>query len=205
MGHPDRSAGPSPLSSIGVDQPFLLILTGPPGAGKSTIGGLIAREFDRSVCIESDWHWTTIVNGFVVQWKTEADAQNQAVIRSFMASASRMVQGGYTTVVEGIVGPWSLDLVREELQEAQFLTYYVVLRPELAACLARARGRTGDERVPGHPPLTDDEPIRLLWSLFADLGELEHHVVDNTDLAAAQASEMIVGILERRGPEFLIT
>ena len=188
-----------------MDQPFLLILTGPPGAGKSTVGRLIAHEFDRSACIESDWYWTTIQNGFVAQWKAEADAQNQAVIRSVIASACHMVRGGYTTVVEGIVGPWYLDLVREELLRLESPAYYLVLRPELATCLARAHGRAGDERVPGHPPLTDEEPIHLLWNLFADLGEFENHVVDNTGLSALQTADCIVEELERRGPELFIS
>jgi adenylate kinase family enzyme len=41
----------------------VLILTGPPGAGKTTVGAIIASESPFSVCIQSDWFWTTIVNG----------------------------------------------------------------------------------------------------------------------------------------------
>ena len=42
---------------------MLLILTGPPGAGKTTVGAIIASESPLSACIHSDWFWTTIVNG----------------------------------------------------------------------------------------------------------------------------------------------
>jgi cytidylate kinase len=40
---------------------MLLILTGPPGAGKTTIGAIIASESPQSACIHSDWFWTTMV------------------------------------------------------------------------------------------------------------------------------------------------
>ena len=46
----------------------LLILSGPPGAGKSTVAPLVAADADPSVRLESDWFWTTFVNGFVEPW-----------------------------------------------------------------------------------------------------------------------------------------
>jgi hypothetical protein len=187
-----------------MDEPFLLVLTGPPGAGKTTVARGVAARFGRSVCIESDWFWSTICNGFIVQWKAEADPQNRAVIRSFVAAGVRMVSGGYCTVVEGIVGPWYLDLVREELQSFDIDAYYVVLRPTLATCIERATGRGGLARVPGHPPLTDEEPIRLLWHLFADLGEYESHTIDSTEMSETETADRIVELLDRRGPELLL-
>ena len=187
-----------------MDEPFLLVLTGPPGAGKTTVGRSIAHRFSRSVCIESDWFWSTICNGFVLQWKVEADPQNRAVIRSFVAAGARMAAGGYSTVVEGIVGPWYLDLVREELRQADVAAHYIVLRPALDICLQRATGRGGRTRVPGHPPLTDEEPIRLLWELFADLGEYEGNAVDSTDMSESQTADLVIELLDRRGPELLL-
>ena len=178
-----------------VDDPFLLILTGPPGAGKTTVSRRVAEQFDPSACIEADWFWTTIVNGFVRQWLVEADPQNQAVIRSFVASAGRMVVGGYTTVVEGIVGPWYLHLVREELQALGICAHYIVLRPGLATCLSRATGRGRCGGVSGHPPLTDEEPLRLMWEVFSDLGDYEGHALDTTGMSQGQTVDSVIDLL----------
>jgi len=174
-----------------VDEGILVILTGPPGAGKSTVGRLVAAEYNPSACIHSDWAYTTIVNGFIRQWEPESDPQNRAVIRSSIAMAARLAEGGYFTVIEGIFGPWYLDIVRDELEGHQIRTHYVVLRPEIEACLGRAQNRPQVEKVPGHRPLADSGPIRLLWNIFSDLGEYEGHVIDNTNMTASQAATAI--------------
>ena len=57
---------------------------------------------------------------------------------------------------------------------------------------------------PGILPSTAEEPIRLLWQLFADLGDYEGHAVDSTALSASQTADRIIEPLDRRGPELLL-
>jgi predicted kinase len=179
-----------------MDEPTLVILTGPPGAGKSTVARSVADRLGRSACIESDWFWTTVVHDLIPQWTPEADTQNRTVIRSFVAAATRMVGGGYTTVLDGIVGPWHLDGVRDELRAAGVSAHYIVLRPDLDTCLHRATDRAGEERVPGHPPLTEHGPIRLMWERFTDLGGFEAHVIDTTHLSVGTTAHVVVERLD---------
>lgn len=175
----------------------MLIITGPPGAGKSTVARSVAELSERAVCIEADWFWTTIVSGFVAPWLPESDAQNRAVLRAFLSAAAELERGGFDTVIDGIVGPWMFDVVADVLGDSAEQVDYVVLRPSLDTCLERASGRPRTERVPGHPPLTDSGPIRHMWAEFADLGEYETHVLDTTALTTGATVDAVVRWRER--------
>jgi hypothetical protein len=39
-------------------RPAVLIISGPPGVGTSSVAPLATARFDPSACIESDWFWT---------------------------------------------------------------------------------------------------------------------------------------------------
>jgi hypothetical protein len=142
------------------------------------------------VCVEADWFWTTIVTGFVEPWLPEADAQNRTVLRSAVRAARTLESGGYDTVVDGIVGPWMLDVVADAMEDCEHVDY-VVLRPSLATCLSRAGQRPPAERVPGHPPLNDSGPIRHMWHQFAALGRYDHHVIDTSDLSETETVRVV--------------
>lgn len=144
------------------------------------------------VCLfEADWWWTTIVKGHVPPWRPEAHEQNRAIVRSFVAAATMMVQAGYSTVLEGIVGPWMLDILMEEAAARNVEIDYVVLRPEADVAVDRAVSRVGDDRVPGHPALTDETPIRKMWREFSALGDHERFVLDTTAWNATQTADEI--------------
>ena len=170
----------------------IIVVAGPPAAGKTSAARLLAARFEPLGCvIESDFWWTTIVNGYVPPWQPLAREQNETVVRSFSRAAAAMAAGGYTVVLDGVVGPWNLHLVSAEAAAVNADVHYVVLRPALRVALSRATGRTGEERVSGHPALTDEEPVRKMWQEFSDLHDYEPHVIDNGDLDPTETADRI--------------
>lgn len=150
----------------------VLILTGPPGGGKTTTAERLARRSPRGVHVESDAFFHFIRSGYVEPWKSESHEQNRIVMAIVARAAAAYAEASYFTVIDGIVIPGRfLDPLRDVLHEAGHPVAYAVLRASLSTCLERACHR---ERT----PLARPEVIEQLWRSFAALGDLERHVID---------------------------
>ena len=118
------------------------------------------------------FHW--IVSGFIPPWEPESRRQNRTVITAIASVAARFDEGGYSVVVDGILGPWFLAQWQHAVVRSEPLDY-VILRPSRGVAMSRALERRG----PGD--LVDPEPVRAMFDAFQDLGTLESHVIDSSD------------------------
>jgi predicted kinase len=169
-----------------IERPQALILTGPPGAGKTTVAKLLAARYERAVHLESDRFFRFIETGFIAPWRSESHAQNVAVMGIVGEAAARYVRAGYFTIVDGILTPdWFLEPIRDALTSAGVTVSLAILRPSLDVAVARARDRAAE-------PLREPDAIAQLWQGFADLGELERHVIDNEGISAEETTEALV-------------
>jgi hypothetical protein len=146
----------------------ILVLTGPPGAGKSTTAlRLATSSATAAVHLHGDDFWHFIRQGAIPPYLPEAQKQNECVMDVLAQAAEGYAKGGYFVIVDGIVGPWFLDPFRRLRQPV----HYVVLRPELGAAIKRCRLRGGET-------LSDPIPITALHQQFSGLGALESHVIE---------------------------
>ena len=76
----------------------LLVVTGPPGAGKSTVAAMVAGRFDRSVLIEGDSFFGFIARGAIAPWLEGSHEQNDVVVTAAAAATGAFVRGGFITV-----------------------------------------------------------------------------------------------------------
>ena len=68
----------------------LLVISGPPGSGKSTVAKLLAARFDPSVLVEGDAFFGFLARGAVPPWLPESNRQNHVVTEA----AAYLREGG---------------------------------------------------------------------------------------------------------------
>ena len=117
-----------------------LIVTGPPGAGKSTVARLLAETTPRSVLVEGDAFFGFLANGAIDPWLPEAHDQNSIVTRAAARAAGEFAHGGFDVVYDGVVGPWFLETFTTATGSAEL--DYVVLLPPLEICRQRVAARS---------------------------------------------------------------
>ncbi len=157
----------------------LLLVTGSPGCGKTTVSPLVADLHEPSVCLDVDWFFAKLRRGAVAPWKKESHRQNRVVLTAAAEAVTAFAAGGYFTVAEGILYPFMLDLFEASGDSRGILLNYAVLRAPLGVVQRRVRDRRFEPAHAG--ALADVQVVDDLWAEFEAHGVAERHRVDVGD------------------------
>ena len=173
----------------------LIVVSGPPGAGKSTVARLLAHTGCAGTdlpgaLVPGDDVFGFLARGAIPPWEPGSHRQNEVVIRAAAAAAGRFAAGGMHTVYDGVVGPWFLDAFTEATGLAQL--HYVLLLPALEDCLERVRTRTGHG-------FADPDATRHMHRQFAEATVHPRHVLTGPGDGPEQvAAAVTAGVREGR-------
>jgi hypothetical protein len=154
----------------------LLLLTGSPGCGKTTVAPLVADQAALSACLDLDWFFAKLRSGSREPWRTEAHEQNRVVLAAAAAAVATFTAGGYFTVADGILFPFMLDLFVAACRPLGVELNYAVLRAPLPVVLSRVQSRTGEP--PHRGALADASVVESLWHTFEENILDDRHSID---------------------------
>jgi adenylylsulfate kinase-like enzyme len=153
----------------------VLVLTGPPAVGKSTLGRLLAEGRARGALVDIDDVRHMVVSGHAAPWEgDEGRAQRRLGVENGCGLARNFVRDGFDVVVADVVSDETALLYRELLDEP--LIVRLVVGYDEAVRRARTRR------------------VFLTWDEFRDLHEREgeasvaDHRVDTSGLSAEQVA-----------------
>jgi tRNA uridine 5-carbamoylmethylation protein Kti12 len=157
--------------------PEILILTGPPASGKSTVARALAERYDRVAHIEVDTlrHFVT-PPGYVPPGRPGFERQQALATRNAACLARNFLDERFAVIIDDVVvDEADVTAYLDALKPGAFSVHFVRLLPRLDVCLKRNQEREEGRMLP--------ERVEKVWRDFATAEVKAGSAIDSSDLS----------------------
>jgi chloramphenicol 3-O-phosphotransferase len=163
----------------------ILILTGPPGSGKSAVAEALGERYDRVAHVQTEVLRRFITpTGFAKPHQPERLHQYRLGARNACALARNFIGERFGVIIDDIVStPEQLSWYVEELKPAGVPVHFIRLMPSLQECqrrdLVRAEWRAAPRRV------------ESVYREFEAAGAFAGATIDSTKQTVAETADRV--------------
>lgn len=168
----------------------LVILTGPPNAGKSSTAEALCDRYDRMLHIDVGALRGFLRMGRLRPWDASPSGrrQRELLIASACDMAHRFLDAGYGVVIDDVVTPDDLPAYRQALADRSAAAHLVVLLPALAVILSREGQRPTEWHRGGRLEILHEQLSQ--WNAVA--------VLDPGDLPPELIADRVMALVAER-------
>ncbi len=167
----------------------VLLVNGPPGAGKTSLTFAVAERYDRMLRIEVDTLRQWVCAGYRHPWAGDGqwDEQRLLATRNAAAVTREPTPARYAVVIDDVAFADDLAAYRDALAGVDALVQVVTLLPDVETTLARDAGRNEPARV---------REVHARFAEEAEVGALPGAVLDTSgDASAYETAERLMDLL----------
>ncbi len=164
----------------------IVIISGPPGAGKSSVAEELCRRYDRTAHVDVDLVRAMVRMGSAKPWIPGAEAERQRKLeaKNVCALARNFIKALFGVFIDGVIGPYGLGIYRRELAGVGVPVHFVVILPSADEAERRDRKRPGSHVL--------SERLREIHAEFVGFGNFAGEVIDNTSLTVETTADLIM-------------
>ena len=161
----------------------VILITGPAGAGKTSVSEAICERFDRMMHVQVDLLREWVRAGYRQPWLDDPQAAERRAlptgrllsVRNAVAIAREAIALRYAVVIDDVIFAEDIEHYREALSGIGCNVHFLLLLPELETAVARDGGRSAGVSAPDRV-----RPLHETFARESAAGLLPGAVIDST-------------------------